>query len=373
MNSDLTRDYKTISDAHKTRRYFTKFERIIGHLLQVSEMSKREGLISKAEAEILPSYLVMLRNTFTALSYKHLMGDRVSNLPHTHLNIDKSDSGFPVFSELLRMATDALQSEKHLRNLPTAENLKREMVTHILNELQTPTRLQFAMSQRLYYNELVQGELFWSQNDPQAVWLGTDDDGNKRYLLHWAIYDSQSNLPVIYMMDVTDVGRTALPRDERRWPQVQAHLMAQSISALGLLTIAKGFDQDFDDLYPMRLRRFTFGPMYSHAFTEQHGPLRDILAQASGEPGLDWTLTWTVENLVSKSSFEEKTGFFSRTERQIYDVDATRLGVQGVSDSHQSIILPHHAFQVMEEMNHAMLRQSRKYVVGDGNQILSYR
>jgi hypothetical protein len=370
---DLTRDHKTISDAHKTRRYFSKFERIIGHLQKVSVLAEKENLVTRSEADIVLGYLMMLKNTFTALSYKHLMGDRVSNLPHTHLNIDKSDSGFPIFSEILRMATDALQSEKHLKNLPSASALKQEMVTHILNELETPTRLQFAMSQRLYYNELSKEMLFWAQNDPQAVWLGKDSDDRDNYLLHWAIYDSQTNLPVIYLMDVKDVGRTALPRDERRWPSVQAHLTAQSISSLGLLTIAKGFDTDFDDIYPMRLRRFTFGPMYSHAFTEQHGPLRDILAQAAGEPGLDWTLTWTVETLNSKSSIEEKTGFFSKTERQVYDVDTTRLGLQGVTDSYQSIILPHRAYQVMEEMNHAMLRRARKYVVGDGDQILSYR
>ena len=87
-------------------------------------------------------------------------------------------------------------------------------------------------------------------------------------MLHWAVYDSQINLPTIYLMEVEDTGRTALPKDQYRWPEVQAHLMAQSMGGLKLLTIAQGFDEDFDDLHPKRLRRFHIGPMYSHAFTK---------------------------------------------------------------------------------------------------------
>ena len=50
----------------------------------------------------------------------------------------------------------------------------------------------------------------------------------RRFLLHWAVYDSQVNLPVIYLMELEDSGQPALPKDQRRWPEVQAHLMAQS-------------------------------------------------------------------------------------------------------------------------------------------------
>ena len=36
------------------------------------------------------------------------------------------------------------------------------------------------------------------------------------------------NLPVIYMMELEDRGKVALPKDQRRWPEVQAHLMGQA-------------------------------------------------------------------------------------------------------------------------------------------------
>ena len=34
---------------------------------------------------------------------------------------------------------------------------------------------------------------------------------------------------MIYLMEIEDTGRTALPKDQRRWPEVQAHLMAQAV------------------------------------------------------------------------------------------------------------------------------------------------
>lgn len=371
---DLTKNHKILEGAQATRRYFAKFERIIGHLGEVAALSRKENFLSGSESEIIQDYLVALSYTFTALSYKFLMANRVGDSQGTQLSIDKSDSGFPIFQEVLQMAADAMQAPAHLKSLPGQERLKKDMINHILTEQSAPTKLQYALSQRIYYEYLNDAQLFLSQNDPQAIWKGSQpNDDRRHYLVHWACYDSQTNVPAVYLMELEDTGHKALPRDERRWPRVQSHLMAQSVSTLKLLTIARGFDRDFDDLHPIRLRRFHLGPMYSHAFTEQHGPLRDILAEASGEPGLDWALAWTVETLQSKSTEQEKTGFFSSVERQVYDIDPLAPGIQGASDRRRSLILPHRAYQVLEEKKHDSLNDIRKYVVGNNSKILSYK
>jgi hypothetical protein len=155
----------------------------------------------------------------------------------------------------------------------------------------------------------LKGDLFWMRNDAQAEWLG-DVGKRRKYRLHWATYDSQVNLPVIYMMEVEDSGRDALPVDAYRWPAVQAHLSAQALGGLKLVTIARGFDEDFADLHPKRLRRFHLGPMYSHAYTQQNGPLRDVLAEAKAPEGQDWAMVWTEEELLSNKVIEEKAGWF---------------------------------------------------------------
>ncbi len=376
VSEQLTYSHKVLDSAKATRRYFAKFERIITHLNGVAELSLDERLITTAEAKMLSGYLGALANTFTALSYKYLMATRVSELSKTSVSIDKTESGFPVFDELMQMAADTTQAKKHLTSLPAQDRLKKDMINHILSERSAPTQLQYALSQRIYYEYLAEQELFLTQNHPQVVWVGKDmKKSRRRYLIHWASYDSQTNLPAIYLMELDDTAHRALPHDERRWPRVQSHLMAQSVSGLKLLTIAKGFDQDFDTLHPKMLRRFHLGPMYSHAFTEQRGPIRNVLSEAAGEPGLDWALAWTVETLISQGTTKEKTGIFKSSERQVYDLNKAdfQLSDQGVTDMQRSLILPHRAYQVLEEKYARHFKDVRKYVVGQNAKILSYK
>lgn len=376
MTAELTFDHAALEGARKTRRYFAKFARIIEHLDKVALLSAKERMITVPEAAILQEYLEGLSRTFTALSYKFLMADRAGGASAKLLSIDKSDSGFPVFSELLQMAADALQAEKHLKSLPEQKRLKKDMVSHILTHQSAPVQLQYALSQRIYYEHLEEGDLFLSQNDPQAMWTkGKGRDEPNSYLLYWAKYDSQTNIPTIYLMEVEDSGRKALPNDERRWPRVQAHLMAQAVASLKLLTIARGFDRDFDDIHPKTLKRFHLGPMYSHAFTEQHGPLRDVLSDASGKPGLDWALTWTVESLESEKSTREKTGIFSSARREVFKIDTLdhQAAEDGATEVRRSLIMPHRAFQVLEEKDPPTFRRHRKYVVGTDSKIVSYK
>ena len=363
-----------LDSARATRRYFAKFERIMGHLSEVAILSNKEKLITTAEAKILLTYLDSLTHTFTALSYKFLMSHRIGGSEPSGMSIDKTESGFPVFGEVMQMASDATQAKKHLKSLPGQERLKKDMINHILTQRSSPTQLQYAMSQRIYYECLAEKNLFLTQNHPQIVWVGKDmNSGRRSYLVHWAAYDSQTNLPAIYLMELEDTASRALPHDERRWPRVQSHLMAQAVSGLKLLTIAKGFDTDFDTLHPKLLRRFHLGPMYSHDFTEQHGPIRDVLADASHQEGSDWALAWTVESLLSEDTKVEKTGIFKTATRQIYKLDKFLGGADsGATETQRAVILPHRAYQVLEEKKAQAFQGTRKYVVGENTKILSY-
>jgi hypothetical protein len=370
---DLSYTHRVLDSARATRRYFAKIERIITHLQSVATLSSREGLISEAEEKILSLYLGDLNNSFTALSYKYLMTNRAPD--SGKMSIDKTESGFPVFSEVIQLAADSTQAKKHLKSLPEQERLKKDMVNHILTARSAPTSLQYALAQRIYYETLVNENLFLSQNHPQIMWVGKDLQRKKRrYIIHWAAYDSKTNIPVVYLMVVDDTANRALPHDERRWPRVQDALMAQALSELKLLTIAKGFDEDFDGLHPKSLRRFHLGPMHSHAFTEQRGPIRDVLANASGEAGLDWALAWTVESLISDGQEWKKVGVFKQAPREVYRLDAFNMSgkMDGVTDVTRALILPHRAYQVMEEKHANDFAGVRKYVVGQNAKILSY-
>lgn len=367
-------DHVGLSDIFASRRYFRKFESITRHLLRVAGVMEAEGQLSKQEVKALSLYLLGLTYSFRALSSKYLMVGRDTGRFFGSLQMDVRDSGFPVAAELLTMANDAQQARTHLSNMPSNDALKEEMVRTIISDRTVPTKLQFALSQRLYYEELARGGVFWVQNDPVAQWLGNVDDTRRRFLVHWAVYDSQINLPVIYLMDLEDSGRTSLPKDQGRWPEVQAHLMAQSLGALKLVTIARGFDEDFNDLHPKRLRRIHVGPMYSSAYTEQTGPLREVLSEARAPAGQDWALAWTTEDLESERVIEERAGWFSKVEREIFALDpfSGRGAETGATRTTRSIILPRRPYQVLAERNPPGFADVRKFVVGDGGSVLRY-
>lgn len=369
---DLSADHMKLEDTRVTRRYFDKFAKITSYLTKVAATMEVEGRFDRKEIDVMARYLVGLNWTFTALAHKYHFAGR---FPHAgNLTFDRMESGFPVYQELLEMANDALQARQHIDQQPSVSDLKDQMLRVILRDQEIPSKLQYALSQRLYYDELARGDQFWARNDPQCVWLRNEGD-RRHFMVHWAVYDSQVNLPTIYLMEVADTGRTGLPKDEQRWPAAQAHLMAQSLAHLKLLTIAKGFDTDFDDLHPTRLRRFHIGPMYSNAFTRQTGPLREVLEAANAPSGEDWALVWTEEELVSERVENVKSGWFGSVERQIFALDPFDGGgaEMGASRMERSLIMPERPYQALAERNPPGFRDVRKFVVREGARVLSYR
>ena len=374
MTDTHTADHKALLDTYASRRYFKKFDAITDHLTRVAAARVADGALNNEDVRILTRYLAQLSYTFRALSMKYLLVGRETGKFFGSLSFDAVESGFPIFNELLVMANDAQQAETHLRNMPSVDELKDQMLRVIVGEREVPTKLQFALSQRLYYEELVKGDVFWAQNHPEIQWIGNVGEERRKFVLHWAVYDSQVNLPTIYLMDLEDSGRTALPKDERRWPEVQAHLMGQSLGALKLVTIAKGFDESFDDLHPKRLRRYHVGPMYSSAYTRQTGPIREVLEQARAPDGEDWALAWTVETLESERVAQEKAGWFSTVDREVFALDPfSGRGVDtGATTTERAIILPKRPYQVLEELNPPGFASVRKYVVSPQGRVLSY-
>lgn len=369
----MTEPVLPLGETFASRRYFRKFEAISGHLGRVAAVMHAGGTASRDEVAALAGYLAGLNYTFRALSMKYLMVGRDTGRFFGQLTLDREGSGLPVQTELLMMANDAQQVETHLAGMPDARSLKEEMLGQIIGDGDIPTRLQFALSQRLYYEELQRGRLFWPRNDPQLRWQRNVSDHRRRFLIHWAVYDSETNMPVIYLMDLEDTGRTALPKDQRRWPEVQAHLMAQSVAALKPVTIATGFDTDFADLHPMRLRRIHIGPLYSSAFTAQPGPLMDVLREAAAPEGQDWALAWTVEEIEASGSTRERAGWFSTVERQTYALDPySGRGVDfGATRVERAVILPQRPYQVLADRNPPGFSSVETYVVSPSGRVMN--
>ncbi len=371
FKEQLVTDHAELYDAATARRYFAKFDRITGHLARVAGEVEQQGRLTRTEARILGRYLTGLTSTFRALSYKYLMTGLAEG--SAKLTFDRHESGFPVAQELMIMAVDAAQAGKHLQGMASEAELKDRMVRQIVRDLTPPTQLQFALSQRLYYEALATGGLFLTRNDPDAQWIeDVTRTGTKRrhFLIHWAVFDTQTNLPVVYLLDVEDSGKKPLPNDDRRWPLVSQGIMAQSVGGLKLLTIATGFDKDFEGIHPKRLRRITLGPMHSNDFTLQSGPISEVLKAANAPDGQDWALVWTVEDIVSEREEDVKDGWFSTANRQIWNLNPLDGVDSGTTRTEQMVIMPEPVFQAMVEVKAPGLAKIRKFVVGAGGRIL---
>lgn len=367
LKEQLVTDHAELYDAATARRYFAKFDQITGHLARVAGEVEKEGRLTRTEARILGRYLGGLTASFRALSYKYLMTGLAEGSPR--LTFDRHESGFPVAQELMVMAVDAAQAGKHLAGMASETELKDRMVRQIVRDLTAPTQLQFALSQRLYYEALAAGGLFLTRNDPDIQWI-EDLRDRRHFLIHWAVFDTQTNLPVVYLLNIEDSGKKSLPKDDRRWPLVSQGIMAQSVGGLKLLTIASGFDKDFEALHPKRLRRLTLGPMHSMDFTLQSGPISEVLKAANAPDGKDWALVWTVEDLISDREDEIKDGWFSTANRQIWKLDPLDGVDTGTTRTEQMVILPEPVFQAMVEVKAPGLAKIRKFVVGEGGRIL---
>lgn len=363
----LTNDHAELYDPLVARRYFSKFEKIGGYLGKVAAEMETTGALTRTEARVLGGYLGGVIGTFRALSLKYLMTGKAEAA--SRLTIDRHESGFPVAQELMVMALDAAQADKHLSGMASEAEIKDRMIRTIVGELKIPAGLQFSLSQRLYFEALKAGGLFWARNDPVAQWI--EQVGERRhYLIHWAVWDTAVNLPVVYLMDLEDSGKKPLPNDDYRWPPLQQKVLAQSVGGLKLLTIATGFDTDFEDLHPKRLRRITLGPMYSASFTLQSGPISKVLEDAKAPQGQDWALVWTVEDLVSEREEMVKEGWFSSRPKQIYKLDPLTGADSGTTRLERMIILPERPYQVLVEQDPKGLRGIRKFIVGAGGRLI---
>ena len=270
------------------------------------------------------------------------------------------------------MANDAQQAERHLANMASEAQLKDDMVRTIISDRAVPAKLQFALSQRLYYQELLKGQLFWVQNDPVCEWLENIGERRRRFLLHWAAYDSQVNLPVIYLMELEDSGKVALPKDERRWPEVQAHLMAQALAGLKLVTIARGLTRISTTSTPSTCAATTWGrciplpiPSSPARCTGCWRRRRRLRARTGRWPGR-WR-SWRAKTCArsARAGSAPWSGRYLRSTRLAgggADTGATR--------TQRAIILPQRPFQVLAELDPPGFGDVQKFVVSDAGQVL---
>ncbi len=355
---------KTVSADNAAQRYFDAISAALGGLdiFLRDERSPfyRHGLV----AQVMVEYIERLERSFGCWRNQIGFLDK--------FKISRAESGFPVFQSILELENDSRQAKQRLANIPDAETLRAEMADFILRHKDFPGALQKMMAERLYLEDVEAGQIFSPFVLPRTVKVSTNPKTKRPfYVVHWGAFDGTANLPLVYMAGIEDSsarmvsalvdGKGRLKENVAPSLPVEGLLnhdlahrfddFAEKNSAYSLspATIAGNLDKDFDQLHPKQLRRVVLGPFYSAGITEHNSVVSDVLATVRNADN-GWLLTWTVQEIFSKSERPERRGLWSsepaRDEFHINtdDLEAARMGV---SSYEKHALIPHEAYQVL--------------------------
>jgi hypothetical protein len=320
----------------------------------------RHDLIARVMAE----YIARLENSFAC--WKNRLGFM------ERFQISRAESGFPVFQNVLELENDRRQARERIAAIPEPEVLRAEMADFILRHRAMPTALRQSMAERLYLEQIMAGVNFQPLVLPKTVKVSVNPKtGRPFYVVHWASFDGTANLPLVYMATIEDssdnIVRTLVGRDGGLNSDVEIPLpvdgllnpdlahrfddFAEKNSSYSLspVTIATNLDKDFDELHPKQLRRIVLGPFYSAGITEHNSTVADILSRVRRDEN-GWLLTWTIQEVFSKSETPARKGLFSsQPAREEFHIETDNLEAarQGVSSYEKHALIPHEAYQLL--------------------------
>jgi hypothetical protein len=347
-------------EAQAAGRYFAAIDAALGGLaLYLAEARERDGL-----AEAVAEQLVRLRRSFSCWRNRIGFADT--------FKINRAASGFPLFQNVLALENDRAQADRRLGDIPGPDALRAEMADFILRRKGFPLALQRAMAERLYLEDVKEGQTFGPFGLARTLGVSVEPKtGRPVCLVQWAAFDGTANLPLVYLLKVEDStpklagelvdgeGRLRtdveipLPVDGLLNPEL-AHRFddfteRNSAYALSPLTIAANLDRDFPTLHPKELKRFVLGPFFGAGLTDNNPTVTEVLSRMR-RAETAWLLTWTVQHVFSTGEVRGRQGLWSSDPPiqtfhiETGDPEAVR---QGVSAYEKHALVPHEAYQAL--------------------------
>lgn len=326
-----------------------------------------------AMAEAVAEHLARLQRSFSC--WRNRLGFAET------FKINRAESGFPVFQNVLELDNDRKGAEDRLAGIPDAPALRAEMADFILRRKGFPAALQRAMAERLYLEDARLGQSFGPFTLAKTVRVAVNPKTMRpAYIVQWASFDGSANLPLVYLLtvedsspgligEIVDAGKgelragveIPLPVDGLLNPEF-AHRFddfTEKNSAYGLspVTIATNLARDFPALHPKRLKRFVLGPFFGAGLTENNPTVTEVLAKIR-RAETAWLLTWTVQEVFSVGEVPGRQGFFSSepsVEKFHIETDDLEAARQGVSAYEKHALVPHEAYQALYASGEAQM------------------
>jgi hypothetical protein len=215
------------------------------------------------EYAIVLNYLKKIIYTFDTIRLKYLYN------PTDFLRIDKSDSGFVNFYEILQLETE-LAKNTPKPSLADEDASKEKLLISLLQKGHDDAGLLTKLARIKYLRKLDGKNNFLLFNEGTLTLKEEDGQGKRKYLYYWACFDRLTNRPFIYLLDFEqDADVPALHEDEAMWKRFITVIKSEGSRAPAAGVVAMAIDQRLENIHPKLLKRICLGPIYSKSFSEE--------------------------------------------------------------------------------------------------------
>lgn len=345
-------------------RYFNAMNSALGGLETYLKEEESPLYHHDLVGAVVSNYIKRLYGSLESWEHRMSFADK--------FRVSQSESGFPIFRNVLDLENDLEDAEQRLAGIEDEEKLRAKMVDFILNQKKFPAELQNKIAERRYLETLLDGKHFSPLTLPRTIKVSVNQKtGRPYYVVHWGYFDGAVNLPLVYMAVIEDssddIIKTLVGKNKKLNKDVEIPLPVDGLLnpklavlfdefceknssySLSLSTIATSMDHDFDHLHPKQLRRFVLGPFY-HADITVNGKTVDKILQKVKKPENQWLLTWTLQEIISVNEKPAKWGLWGgdpAREEYFINTDNLDCARQGVSNFERHALVPHEAYQAI--------------------------
>ena len=181
-------DFIEITNNEVSKDYFEKLIRVSSAISKICKGQLSQGDNSIDDITVL-KYLEKLQNSLTCMRMKYWFNGAEFTNQNSILLVDAIDSGFPARKEFHILLNDLERADSVIENTEPMEILKNKQLDYLIAHKKINRDIQFSMQAYEYYTLLKSKDLFFAENTPTFIPVSKAENGNQRYLIHWATFD----------------------------------------------------------------------------------------------------------------------------------------------------------------------------------------
>lgn len=331
--------------------YFNYLRRCLNILLSSFDNIHTQ---SPLEIKVLKNFSQRFLNSIEALRLKYAFDE------NNQMLIDLTESSFPNFMEFKKLDDDIRKKDVEFDKLPSQDNLKQNILDHLIRKKSDPMPLLQQLSKSSYYIRLKWSNNLLSEFTPGTLELlneHTDKARTRTYFFSWASYDSVTNKPFIYTMvfDNRPMSKNEPTGIEQDMGFIET-IKAATHNSSPLKVIASDIDNAYESVMPKILKRIEIGPIFGKYSQDKHD--YTLLLKKNFDDD-DFIFTYNTEIVFSTGEKRVKS-FLSKGElRQVFYIDESNKECMEkmISDIKSYMITSHRVSQFLNDNDPEQLKK----------------